>query len=126
MESGAERYAALSLRLKELESEVEAVKGELRRLEPGLQEWLCRTGEPQLRTPELTLYLTRQVFLQTPRGPGVACHALKSAGLGRYVAERIVDERQLAHLLDTRWNPHLDGALTLAETFRLQTRKRNG
>jgi len=118
-------YAALTEKRRDLEAEVNRLKGELSAREEKLVEEFGQAGIQNIKTSTgQTVYLNREIFAKLVGDQKKAHTALRRAGLGDFIKDTVNSQtlrawvRELDEVLPKGLQPYID----ITEVFRMRMR----
>lgn len=124
------RYAELSKQRKLREAEVENIMEEMKQLEAELLPQFEQLGMQSSKVAGVTIYIARELWASALDGDhDKANKALEEAGLGNLILPRFNVQTLSAYVreLDKAGEelpPSFDGAIKVAEVFKLKSRGR--
>lgn len=119
-----DEFVERGCRIKELESELSALKHTQEEVAPQIKRLFETIGENSVPRPRGTVYLTRETVVRPAKTNDLACAALKREGLYRFTARRIVNEKDLARYIDEHGlAARFEDELEITELFHVRVRR---
>jgi hypothetical protein len=114
-------------KIKELEDELNRLKHDQHEAGEQIKDLILEADDGNIKRPGGTIYLQRELVVRPRNNYAATCFMLKKLGHEKYVAERIVNEKEFARRLadDDALLKSLEGVVDAFPLFHVRVRRRN-